>query len=479
MSDQLKQLEEDEREMSIGEMSADDIKKKKDKVIFTASFPDLCDLVIDDGKVKFLTFSRNVLDKVEVDGVIYSPPFKSNLPPNLLIASSEKVLEYAQNHDVTDVSDVSDVCKGCTHLYENLLNYHKNISELPDSNLYHLLVAWDFHTYLIEKANFSPIIYFYSIAERGKSRTLKGMTYVAYRGLRKGDIRDAQLLRDCTNIKATLAFDMMDFWDKVKISGSVDVLLNRFERGLTVSRVNRPEKGAFLDTDYYDVFGPTILGTNEIIHDIADTRAIAIIMKKSSKDFENEVLPENSLDLKEQLTAFRLVHFKDNLPKVEKVVKGRLGDITRPLYQIVCKICPENKETFTEMVKKIEKTKLTDKSNSIEAEILLCIDKVSNEIVRGVIACQLITNTFNISKEEKEKLTSRKIGNKIRSLGFSATTTSTGALGFFWDSELFDRLLVEYDVHPLASSVTSVTSVTSGSQAQVSDKDIQMIFETS
>ena len=284
------------------------------------------------------------------------------------------------------------------------------------------------------------------------------MVYVSYRGIRKGDIRDAQLLRDCTNLKATLAFDMMDFWDKVKISGSVDVILNRFERGLTISRVNRPDKGAFKDTDYYDVFGPTLLGTNEIIHDIADTRAIAIIMRKSDKDFEEEVLPKNALDLKEQLTAFRLVHFKDKLPRVEKIVKGRLGDIIKPLYQIICKICPENKDIFIETIKKIEKTKLTDKSNSMEAEILLAISRCMNEIVRGVVACQLITNKYNDTKEEKEKITSRRIGNKIRSLGFNSTTTYTGALGFFWDLDLFDKLIKEYGVRPLASLETSVTS---------------------
>jgi len=472
MADKIKTTKElIESDLNVGDMKEKEFKKrtKSEKIYFTASFPDLCDLVFDNNKVKFLTFHGDITDKTVIDGTTFVPPPKNGLPPNLLIARSGKVLEYAQNHKVSDDTDVSGVCKGCTQLYDNLLKYHINISELPDSNLYHLLVAWDFHTYLIEKANFSPIIYFYSIAERGKSRSLKGMVYVAYRGLRKGDIRDAQLLRDCTNIRASLAFDMADFWDKVKVSGSVDVVLNRFERGLTVSRVNRPDKGAFQDTDYYDVFGPTVLGTNEIIHDIADTRAIAIIMRKSDKDFEDEVLPENALDLKEQLTAFRLVHFKDNLPKVEKVVKGRLGDMTRPLYQVVCKVCPKNKDLFIDMIKKIEKTKLTDKSNSMEAEILLGMSKVSNGIVKGVIASQLITNEYNKDKDEKEKLTSRRIGNKIRSLGFNTTTTYTGALGFFWDSDLFDKLIKEYGVHPL---LTLETSVTSESQLVTEAEDI-------
>ena len=445
------------------ELMAEELKikdKQQAKPVFTASFDNLCDLVIDEGKIKFLTFDGEITDKVEIDNLTLIPPPKAGLPPNLLIARKEQILNYAQKHDVSDVSENKGVCKVCTHLYNELIEYHKGISELPDPSLYHLITSWDFHTYLIEKANFSPIIYFYSVAERGKSRTLKGMVYVSYRGLRKGDIRDAQLIRDCTNLKAALAFDMMDFWDKVKESGSVDVLLNRFERGLTVSRVNRPEKGAFQDTDYYNVFGPTILATNEIIHDIADTRAIPIIMKNSEKDFENEVLPENALDLKEQLTAFRLVHFKDELPTTEKIVKGRLGDITRPLYQIICKICPKNKDLFIGLVKKIQKTKLTEKANSLDAEVLIAMNEVKDETINGVLACQLITNKYNKEKEEKEKFNSRRIGNRLRSLGFEPTSTNTSALGFVLNQELIDKLLREYGVHPLGLPVTSETSET-------------------
>ena len=347
---------EQEKQSILKDLGVKDDKKKK--INYIANFEGLVDIVLNDGHIRFLTSDGELSDEVEIDGVDYVPPPKRGLPPNLQIPRADKVLEYARNHTASGVSGENGVCTGCTPLYSNLIKYHINISELPNNDLYQVLALWDFHTYMIEKVSFSPIIYFYSIAERGKSRTLKGMVHVAYRGLRKGDIRDAQLLRDCTHLRASLAFDMMDFWDKVTSAGSVDVLLNRYERGMTVSRVNRPDKGPFKDTDFYDVFGPTLISTNEIIHDIADTRAIPIVMRKSSRDFENEVNPKDALNLREQLTAFRLVHFNDDLPKINKLVKSRLGDILRPLHQILLKVCPDKEEEFKKILSQIKSKKV-------------------------------------------------------------------------------------------------------------------------
>lgn len=434
---------------------------KERKPTYNASFPDLCDIVLDDGELRYLTFSKGVLDEVDVDNVLLQPPPRKGLPPQMQIASLEKVLTYARNHDVSDDSDDLDVCKGCTDLFYSLVDYHKSISDLPNNDLYLLLALWDFHTYALEKAEYSPIIYFFSVAERGKSRTLKGMTYVAYRGIRKGDIRDSQLIRDCTNLCATLAFDMTDFWEKVKGSGSQDVILNRYERGTTVSRVNRPEKGAFMDTDYYDVFGATVLATNEIINDIADTRAIPIVMRKADRDFENIITPESGLDLKEQLTAWRYKHLQDTFPTVEKIAKSRLGDITRPLYQILKKVAPQETESFVRLIKNIEKTRLTEKASTVDAEILQSLLLCKNEVVNGIVASQMVTNSFNKDRDERDKLKSRRIASRLSSFGFTKTQTNTSAVGFIWDDSLLEKLVKEYGVLTLEPPESSETSESS------------------
>jgi len=58
----------------------------------------------------------------------------------------------------------------------------------------------------------------------------------------------------------------------------MDILLGRFEKDSMVRRVVKPEKGAFEDSRFFNVFGPTILATNSAIHKILQTRSIPITM---------------------------------------------------------------------------------------------------------------------------------------------------------------------------------------------------------
>ena len=98
-----------------------------------------------------------------------------------------------------------------------------------------------------------------------------------------------------------------------------------------VPRVIYPEKGPYLDTVYFSIFGPTIIATNENIHRILESRAVHINLLEARRRFENDVIPEQSLELKERLTAFRARHLGDTLPELLKPVPGRLGDIIKPL----------------------------------------------------------------------------------------------------------------------------------------------------
>ena len=81
------------------------------------------------------------------------------------------------------------------------------------------------------------------------------------------------------------------------------------------------------------------------------------------------------------------------------------------------------------------------------------IDNPEN-IVKGVISSQTITNEYNLGVEEKEALTSRKIGNRLRAMKFEATTTFTSALGFFWNMNLFEKQLIKYGLAPLTSETS-------------------------
>ena len=149
-----------------------------------------------------------------------------------------------------------------------MIAYHKSISELPSENYYHLLTLWDFHTYLFDFFRYSPYIWFFATWERGKTRTGEGCIYVAWRGLVIQCLREATLLRYAQDSKATLFFDVMDIWEKAERNGSEDILLKRFEKSATVSRIQYPERGPHKDIKHYEIYGPSIIATNEPVGEL-------------------------------------------------------------------------------------------------------------------------------------------------------------------------------------------------------------------
>jgi len=339
--------------------------KKSDKDInYIAHFDNLVDLVDDEGVVKFLVIDNGklkLLSEINIDGDLRYPPPKETLLPLLKkLPRAKRVSEYFTNDNDSA-------------LYDDLINYHKNISELPDTSYYDLLTLWDFHKYIFEKFQYSPYIWLYGVAEKGKSRTGKGCIYVAYRGMHLETVRDAHIVRMSKDYRATMFFDVSDLWKKATKAGSEDVFLARFEKGTTVLRTLFPEKGSFKDTVAYEIYGPTIIGTNEEVDSYLGSRSLRATMQQTNKLFNEDVTPEAGLPFKERLVAFRARHMNEELPFIEKPFNSRLGDISRPLLQVLEIIKPEKKEIFMKFLSNLNSDKLSQKSESKEGKILVAI----------------------------------------------------------------------------------------------------------
>ncbi|MGO9572565.1 MAG: toprim domain-containing protein [Desulfomonilaceae bacterium] len=407
---------------------------------YAALFDGLVDLVEDDGQAKFLIVSENgelsIMDVAEFGERAYLPPPKDQIP--WVLPRGQSVLKMAEleAHLSPQVADAA--------LLDDLMTYHKRISELPGEEYYALLALWDLHTYVVEKFQYSPIILFFAVPERGKSRTGKGMLYLSFRGIHVESLRDAYVIRVADGFRATIFFDCKDLWKKAEKAGSEDMLLSRFERGLKVPRVLYPEKGPFQDTVYYSIFGATIVATNDATHRILSTRCLPISMPAAGRVFEDDVTPEDALPLKERLLLFRARHLHAELPKTKKAAQGRLGDIVRPLHQILLLVKPELEEDFLNLVKNLERARKTEKAESVEAAVLLAISSLENEVTNQVIPNKLITEAINKGRDEKSKLTPSKVGKTLASLGFKKRKNHDGNMAVLWDETLLRNAMESY-----------------------------------
>lgn len=403
---------------------------------YSGYFEGLVDIVEKGGNPAFLVKDNGNLEVVshlDVNGVRLLPPPREAI--QWLLPRAEEVLKY--------LAGDSD-----KQLYIDLLEYHKCISELPSEEYYDLLVAWDLHTYLLEKFSYSPYLYFFAVAERGKSRTGKGLSYVAYRGFRTETLNEAQIIRLANDCKATLFIDTKDLWKIAEKKGIQDVLLGRFEKGSKIPRVLYPEKGAFKDMVFYEVFGPTIIATNIKVDEILETRAIEINMPETDKLFDNDVKPELSLSYKERLVAFRARNFNADLPEVDKPVRGRLGDIIKPLLQIVRFVYPEREDPFIEVIARVDALRRLERSISIEAEIIKAVIELENKVTGdGKLSVEDVCREMNLSRMGRFTVNSYSIGRKLTAMGLRRTRMSDGSSGIFFDPDLNERLAIRYGVN--------------------------------
>ncbi len=378
-------------------------------------FPDLVDVVADEkGIPNYLIKYGDDFHLTRghgVDGIEYTPPNREYLP-FILPRAGEVKKWYKQDDD--------------GKLFEDVSKYLQRFSYV-DPSYRVILVCYVFCSYIQEHPDlyYLPEIVFYAPPEYGKSRTGKAMTSISYRGVHLVDLREPNVFRFSENLQATLFFDVKDLWKKAVKSDSEDILLLRFEKGAKACRVINPERGAFRDSKYFNIFGPTIIATNEAIHNILDTRAINIPIPNKPGNYEN-LNPLKGLELKERLTAFRARMMGTSLPKVAPIpgVQGRLKDITDPFLQVCTLVHPESIPTLERVIQTIAGKRLDDKKDTVEGQIVEYLrDTAPESISMWEIKTSELVSHLNEDRPEKYKLNSRYVGKKLNSMGIVTRIT--------------------------------------------------------
>lgn len=410
----------------------------------SASFPGLVDLVVDDGgNVAYLVKNEQSLEVAtvwDIDGVLYSPPGKEQLP-FVLPSANEVISWYKADND--------------KKLFEDVLSYLKRFSYLPD-NQWLLVACKVFLTYLQDHPDihYLPMIYFYAVPERGKSRTGKSIVYVSYRGIHTIELREANLFRFSQNLKATIFFDLMDLWKKAEKNGAEDILLLRYEKGAQVSRVIYPEKGAFKDTVYYDIYGPTLIATNEPVHKILESRCISITMPNRPGNYENPT-PEKAQELKGRLTAWRAREMNRPLPEINTIegLGGRLWDISKSLLQICKLVYPQGFDELKGALLEVAGTRIEDKKQSIEGKIIAILHTLSpKEDSEWVIKTSDIIAELNRNKSDTQKLTPQYVGKKLKAMGIRTRHVHGMSECVLKISE-FNTLLSQYGIENISPDI--------------------------
>ncbi len=404
----------------------------------SAYFPGLVDVCQDqDGQPVYLVSKDNRLSLAETmsleTGEVAPPPLE-NLPFTLPRAS--KVLKYAGREDPT--------------LYQDLLAYLQRFSAL-DETQWAVVAHYVFLTYLHDHPDidYCPYILFYAVPERGKSRTGKSVAYVAFRGVHLIEMREPSIFRYSQNLRGTLFFDLMDVWKKAERSGCEDILLLRAEKGAKCARILYPERGAFKDTVYYDIYGPTIIASNEQLHKILETRCLPIVMPNRPGNYENP-RPQLAQSLKERLTAWRARTLHGPLSDLSPIdgISGRLWDISRPLFQVGQLVQPQASGLLLEAINTISGERNDSKRETAEGRLVAIIKELTDkqgaaDYLDWTLKTADIWRAFNENRSEDRHVSAQWIGKKLKSMSLRRRTVQ-GRSEILLSSREYQTLLEQY-----------------------------------
>ena len=202
-----------------------------------------------------------------------------------------------------------------------------------------------------------------------------------------------------------------------------DILLLRFEKGAKCSRILYPDQGAFNDTVYFDIYGPTIIASNKQVNDILETRCLPITMPNRPGNYENP-RPEFALELKERLTAWRTKQINVQFSDIKPIegISGRLWDITKPLF-LINSLLPIDMQTLNESILAIAGDKDESRKGTVEGRLVAIIKEITDEggldqYAEWNIKIKDIRAKYNENKPEDKQVSFQWIGKRLKSMSF-------------------------------------------------------------
>jgi hypothetical protein len=411
-------------------------KKNKNTEKMCAVFCGLVDIVLDEHNQKVFWV------KDSDTGLTFTTPKfivgnEEVVPPDVVLPYEVLSLENIESHDRNQFE----------YLFHEIILYLRRFCGLTEGQeiLFASLVV---ASYIIDNPAISylPIILMFAPPERGKSRTGAAVMSICYRGLHLTEVRPSHIARYAEHHGASLFFDLTDAWTSISSEKCNDLVLNRFQKGVKSMRVNRFDAGAFKDSDWYKVFGITIIATNHPVNTILETRCIPVGMKEVDGKYENVNFKLGIL-LREKLTLWRSDFFDAELPEVESIpgIEARLWDISKPLLQVCTMLYPQGLQVLTDYLLDVAKGKKQDKAFSYEGIILRAIAQMLPLVNGTPIKTKEIAAKVDVIQSEKYKFSTVFVGKTLSSLGFVQSNRGNVS-HYLYDRATFADICEKYSI---------------------------------
>ena len=340
------------------------------------------------------------------------------------------------------------------------LQYHE---ELRDRRYYDFGGSWIFTSYRIEEFETVPYLFFLGPKGTAKSRMLELLALLAYRGWLITHPTVASMFWVIDRYCPTLLADNYEFWPK-ETRKELDGLFNAgYRRGAIVPR--RPREGeSGPELTIYKVFGLKALAGTREPPDSLGSRCIFIRTTRNKRKRSLGIDKTWAQSLRNKLLAYRFRHFesRDSAADLSQIMNplARVGELFYAPVQVTPS--PDINTTITELALGVYSDQVEETATTVEAEVVRAISLLKQQAAKerqvsiadsavsdNRLSIQDISQEVNLGRDEKEKLTPRRIGWVTSRLGFKKARMpdAKGTRAIQLDVQLLKDLANNYDVH--------------------------------
>lgn len=366
---------------------------------------------------------------------------------------------------------------------ENYINDSDLISEielfiqtyldLPHPFYLKLVSHYILNTWVYDRLSVVPYLRAVADAGSGKTRFAQVVGSLSYKPLfMAGATSDAFIFRLIELFKGTMILNELERVNTDLHSQLVIILNNGYEKGLYVGRVEGDRKK---EPKMFDVFSPKIITSRQKFKDLAlESRILNIPMRTTKRKDIPVVLDKTFWNqaekLRNKLLMFRFRNLtvtpNTDLEELSKV-EPRLRQTLLPIFSIVQDV--DVRKEFVKYALDFQEQMFADRNlevDSVIAETLLnLLDKNAKVTIKE------IGDLVNQGVPEKEKLSPKAIGAKIRGFGFK-TKRVQGVYQIIANSSIAEALRDRYGFNTQEISPQSPVStpVASNSEGDLVDK---------
>jgi hypothetical protein len=322
--------------------------------------------------------------------------------------------------------------------------------DLPEETAYDILTAWIFASWLLEKWQIAPYLFFFGTFATGKTRALEVLSRLCMRGWLALYITPANLYRPLENWKPCLFLDEAEIYgDKHETLG---LLNGSYRKGQYVARQREMLEEKDYETVFFDCFAfKAIAGTRELAKTL-QSRCVIFRTSQATRKIRFFINENQCTQLRNKLLKWRFdkmltegTEGTEGSPErceqlVEEIGSQREVELFYPLISVAP--TKEIEQTLIQYAKTSASRKLEELSLTTEAMCLSAIlqGKERELVQNGRLYIREITKIVNEGLTFDEYWKERFTSSVCARLGFQKSRGAQGRAVILWNDKLIERL---------------------------------------